>query len=269
MSLKREISSLEDVAENLRSLYVQKDGKYVLDLDGDGGADPGKMKAALDKERRDREALQKTLNDLKSKLGDTDPAKAREALQQLQELEEKALIGDLPPNIQAAVDKIVEARVQRQSAEFKTREDSLNGENGTLKTKLEELLIDNAIRSEAVKAKVVGTAVEDAVLLGKATFKLNKEGVPVPMEADGKTIRYSAKDATKPMSMEEWLADRAKDRAHWFEPSGGGGAQTPGKGPTSSGKVMTISKEEAKDPNAYRAAKDAAQKAGQSLQIAS
>ncbi len=267
MSLKREYATLDEIPENLRPAYVQKDGKYVLDVEGDGGSDPSKMKAALEKERRDREALQKTLNDLKSKLGDTDPAKAREALQQLQDLEEKALLGDLPPNIQAAVDKIVEARVQRQATDFKTREDALNGENGTLKSKLEELQIDNGIRAAAVNAKVLTTAVEDAVLLGKSVFKLNKDGVPVPM--NGKEIIYSAKDATKPMSMQEWLADRAKDRAHWFEPSGGGGTPPAGKGPASNGKAMTITKDEAKDPAAYRAAKEAAAKAGQPLQIAS
>jgi hypothetical protein len=43
LALKREIASLEDVAENLRGLYVQKDGKFVLDLNGDGGADPSKL----------------------------------------------------------------------------------------------------------------------------------------------------------------------------------------------------------------------------------
>jgi hypothetical protein len=262
MALKREYATLEEIPEPLRGAYVEKDGKFVLDLDASG--DDGKLKGALEKERRDRAALEKTLSDLKKQLGDADPAKAREALKTLADLEEKALLGDLPPTLQAKVDELVAKRTERMAADHKKREEDLQGENKLHRTKLEELLIDNAIRSAAGKAGVRQTAVEDAVLLGKTVFRL-KDGNPVPMK--GEEVIYG-KEANKPMTMEEWIAERAADRAHWFEQSTGGGAPPPAGGSRGAGgKTFILSKDKAKDPAAYRQAKDEAAKNGQELVI--
>lgn len=49
MALKIEVESLDTVPETARSLYVEKDGKFRLDLDG--YEDPAGLKSALQKER--------------------------------------------------------------------------------------------------------------------------------------------------------------------------------------------------------------------------
>ena len=265
MTLKREYATLDEIPEGIRGHYVEKDGKFVLDVEGPGAGDgDGKLKGALEKERKDRQALQNMLNDIKSKLGDADPAKAREALTALADLEEKALLGELPPGLQQKVDGLVAKRTERMALDHKKREEELTGENKTFKTKLEELLIDNAIRTAAGKAGVRQTAIEDAVLLGKTVFRL-KDGNPVPMK--GEEVLYG-KEANKPMTMDEWLAERATDREHWFEPNVGGGAKPPvGGGSRSAGKQFILSRDKAKDPAEYRKAKDEAAKAGQELVI--
>jgi hypothetical protein len=262
MALKREYATQDEIPEALRSAYVERDGKFILDLET--GGDDSKLKGALEKERKDRANLERMLADIKSKLGDADPAKAREALTALADLEEKALLGELPPGLQTKVDGLVAKRTERMAADHKKREEELLGENKTFKTKLEELLIDNAIRAAATKSGVRATAVEDAVLLGKTVFRL-KDGNPVPMK--GEEILYG-KEPNKPMTMEEWLAERATDRAHWFEPSTGGGATPPGGGTRQGGAgTLILTKDKAKDPAAYRAAKEQAAKAGQELVI--
>ena len=49
MALKIEVDSLDAIPETSRSLYVEKDGKFRLDLDG--YEDPAGLKSALQKER--------------------------------------------------------------------------------------------------------------------------------------------------------------------------------------------------------------------------
>jgi hypothetical protein len=76
------------------------------------------------------------------------------------------------------------------------------------------------------------------------------------------------KEPNKPMTMDEWMSERAKDRGHWFEGSGGGGATGSASTGNGSGKQVSISREEAKDPATYRMRREEAQKAGKELVIA-
>lgn len=256
MALKKTIAALTEVDEALRTLYVEKDGKFLLDLEGedDAGAE---LKVALEKERRSRSAAEKALKDLKSQLGDMDPEKAKEALRMIAELEEKNLLGE------GKFEEAVSKRVERIAAEGKLREDALAAESKQLRGQLEELLIDNGIRSVAAKAGILPTAIDDAVLFGKTVWRL-KDGKPVPMK--GEEILYG-KEPNQPMTMEEWISERAKDRAHWFGASTGGGAQGSAQNGRAAGGTVTITRDQAKNPAAYRAAKEQAQKAGAELAI--
>jgi len=259
MALKREVAKIEDVAEPLRALYVEKDGKFVLDIDGTD--DSAGLKDALEKERRSRTTTEKALRDLKAKLGDLDPDKAREALKLIADLEDKALVGDLPQGLMAKVEELLTKRTERMTADHKKATDTLTEQLKAATGRLEELLIDNGIRAAAIKGKVRATAVDDAVLLGKTVFRL-KDGNPVPMK--GEEVIFG-KDGKTPLSPEEWIAERASDRAHWFEASGGtGGTTTTGGGPAG---AVQITREKAKDPMAYRRAKAEAEKAGVPLEV--
>jgi hypothetical protein len=261
MALKRSYATLEEIPEAQRALYVEKDGKYVLDLDADG--DDGKLAGALEKERQQRKTIEKTLSDLRKNLDGLDPAKAREALATLAELEEKADLGEIPEGLKAKIDAIVRKRTDRMATDYQTRltaaEEKLKGAN----SQLEELLIDNALRAEAVKHGVRSTAVDDVVLYGRTVFRL-KDGKPVPMK--GEEVLYG-KEPNKPLTPEEWIAERSKDRPHWFEASGGGGTPPAGGG-RQTGKDVSLTRDEAKDPQRYRAAKEQAAKAGGQVIIA-
>lgn len=148
MALKAVIEKLEEVPEATRTLYQERDGRFVLDVEPAEGfalEDVGGLKSTLGKEMTRRKALEKTVEQYK----DIDPEKAREALLKLEEL------GNIDPHKEA--DKIVEQRVKAatgQIVEKHTKEmDALRNENKSLQASFQSLLIDNAATAALAEAK--------------------------------------------------------------------------------------------------------------------
>lgn len=250
MALKETIASLEDVGEALRPLYVERNGRYVLDVEG-GVEDPAELLREARKARGDAE---KALKGWTRQLGITDPMKAVEALQRYRELEEKDLLG--PRKWEAAVER----RAEEVAAELRVKEGTLIAEAKQLRSRLEDVQLENGIRSAAAKAGVLPAAMDDAVFYAKTVWKL-KEGKPVAMNGDAPL--YSSIDPTQPMALDEWVSERAKDRAHWFGPSRAAVVHQNGR----QAGTVTLTREQAKDPAAYRAAKEQAEKTGGRLLI--
>lgn len=259
--LKVVVDKIEDVAETLRELYTKgSDGKYHLDADIE---DTTTLHSALKSEREQSKATAKQLKELKEKLGDLDPEKAREALKVLQDMEEKKLLDA------GEIEKLLGTRTERMRQDFENQKGSFNkkitdleADKGKLSQRLSEVLIDNAIREAAAKAKVKSSAIPDAILRGKQIFRLQEDKV-VPMKGD--QVIYG-KNPNEPMSIDEWMGSMATEASHWFESSSGGGAGNGAGG--GAGKVITLSREQAKDPAQYRAAKEQAAKSGSTLQVA-
>src|SRR5947209_12634589 len=99
MSLKYKLKSKDEVPAEHQSLYVERDGAFVLDAEG--VAD----KSKLDEFRTNNLALLKQVEDLKSKFAGIDPEQARQLEQTKRELEEKAALKA------GEVDKVVANRV--------------------------------------------------------------------------------------------------------------------------------------------------------------
>lgn len=265
MALKAVLASKADVdalPETLRGLYRESNGKFVLDAEG--VEDVTGLRTALDKERNNAGELDKALKALKAQFEGLDPAKAREALKQIESLEDKKLIEA------GKIDELLAQRTERLRADhesqvkaFNKQIDDLKGGTTKLTSQLSELLIDNAVRAAATKLGVQDTAVEDAVLSAKQLYQI-RDGKPVPLRNDQIVF---GKDANSPMPIDEWLGGMTKDRPHWFKPSGGAGAP-PNGGKSGGGTGHVITADQARDPIAYRAARDAAAKAGVELQIA-
>lgn len=247
-------AELDALPEALRGLYVERDGKFLLDADFE---DVGGLKSALEKERTTRANTEKALADIRKALGDTDPVKARDALKKLQDLEEKGLID------QGKFEELLRARTERLAADYdaklKERDDKLTA----AEKRLAELVIDNELRAVATTKKVRASAVDDFLRRGREVYKL-KDGKAVPLAADGSVV--FGKKANEPMSMEEWADSITGSAAHLFEGSSGGGASNSG-GSGGAGGPHTISAADARDRSKYQAAKDAATKAGQTLTI--
>lgn len=250
LASKAEVDALP---EALRGLYIEKDGKFVLDADVE---DVGGLKSALGKERTSRETLEKTLADLRKALGDADPVKAREAYDTLLKLDDGKLLSE------GKHEEWLTARTKRMREDFEGKLKETGDKLTTAEKRLAELVIDNELRAVASTKKVRDTAVDDFLERGRKVYKL-VDGKAVPHKADG-TVEYG-KDG-KAMSMAEWADGIVTAAPHLFEGSSGGGAQNGGAGGRGGG-AHTITREQARDRTAYKAASDAAAKAGAQLQV--
>jgi hypothetical protein len=225
MALKAVLDSLDSVPEAHRELYKKHDdGKFRLDAEGvEFEENVRGLKSALEKERDEKKTASQKYKELQEQLGDLDPAKAREALKKLQEIEDKKLIDS------GKIDEVVAQRMERARQDFETQAKAFNSkietvtkERDTLASRLSELVIDGALRDAAIKAGVKTEAIDDAIIWGKQVYRM-KDGAPIPM--DGETILYG-KDPNKPLPMEEWLQSQMTKKPHWFAESAGAGATT-------------------------------------------
>lgn len=142
------VDSLDAAPEALRDAYVERDGKFFLNVaskDGFALEDVSGLKTALGKERTTREALEKQV----IKFKDLDPDKAREALAKLDEL---AQIDPAKEADKIANTKFEAAKAQlleKHTGEITTRDERISHLTRTV----EGLLIDNAATAAIAEAK--------------------------------------------------------------------------------------------------------------------
>jgi len=205
MGLKLVVEKLEDVPENFRNLYKADNGKFVMDIEG---AVP---KERLDEFRTNNIQLQQQLDRLK----DVDPAKYRELMDLDRRFKEKQLIEA------GKVDEVVNLRVGAMKEELEGRLNSTTTELSKANQQLSVLMIDNAVKTAALKAGVLPTALDDVVLRARGVYQMDK-GQPVPKNDKGEVIY--GKDGTTPMATDEWIVNLKKIAPHLFQGSQGSGA---------------------------------------------
>lgn len=206
MGLKYKIAKLEDVAENVRTLY-KANGSDGFVLDAEGVVESGR----LDEFRNNNIQLTQQLEKLKG----IDPAKYHELIGLDQKVKEKKLIdaGD----VEGLVNLRTTAMREELEGKLSTTSETLTKANSQLAV----LMIDNAIRDHAMKAGIVTTAMDDVLLRARATYVM-ENGQAVPKGADGKIVY--GKDGVTPMPMNEWITSLKKTAPHLFVGSSGSGA---------------------------------------------
>lgn len=205
MPLKFTITALDEVPENVRSFYTKQGDKYVLDADG------AVSKDKLDEFRNTNIDLQKQLEKYKG----VDPAKYNELMEIDRKIKEKQLLET------GKVDELVELRTATMRETFETEKTKLTTDLTVANTRLEQLLIDNVVKTSAIRLGVIPEAVDDVVLRAKTMFRIDN-GQPVPKDAEGKVIY--GKDGSSPMSVDEWLTGLKSSARHLFQGSSGSGA---------------------------------------------
>jgi hypothetical protein len=204
MSLKYKLKSKDEVPAEHQSLYVERDGAFILDADG--AAD----KTKLDEFRTNNLALLKQVEDLKKKFEGIDPEQARQLEQSKRELEEKAALKA------GEVDKVVASRVQSIKSDL----ERTTAERDALNTRLADIQINQGVIVAATKRGLRPTAIADLTLRAQRAFKL-VNGVPQAQDED--RIRYG-KDGVTPMTLDEWVESLVTEAPHLFESNAGGGA---------------------------------------------
>lgn len=218
------VDKLEDVPEATRSFYVQRDGKFHVDLAGApaGFVPAADLAAANGKvvEFRDNNTklLQEIapLREIKTTLGDVDPKIAVQSVSELAEIKKK---GVTKPD---DVTKLVQDGI---SAALKPVQDQLAAITTTAqadKKRADDLFLRQTISDAFTKAGGEPTALDFIVSRTNGTFIV--EGGVVKAAAN----QFSTDKPSEPLSVTEWMARQTKEVAYAFKPSSGGGANPQG-----------------------------------------
>lgn len=213
-SLAAVVDTLDGVPEALHAFYVERDGKFHLQVTGlPAQGDVTRLTEALRKERADHAALKERVK----LLGDVRIEDAVEQLARIPELE--ATQGQVD---EEKVNALVEARIKGRLGPVERERDNLRTQVGEkdevikgFEAKERTRTIHDKVREDAVKAKLLPEAIEDALLLADRVMEVDETGRVVTKDNVG---------VTPGIEPSVWLTDMQKSRPHWWGPSGGGGA---------------------------------------------
>ena len=227
MSLKAVVKTLDDVPEEARALYAEKDGSFHLDIEGiENHPGATSLKNALDREKAERIKRQETIDELKvaaAKFKDIDPDKAREALDKIAEIDDKKLISE------GKIEELVEAKVERMRTDFDAQiaaKDKtiteLTDSSGVLTHELSDIKIFSAIRDEALENGARPEALDDIVNRGRTIWHL-VDGAPTAIKVGTDDERIFGKTGDA-LTIPEWVGTLAAEASHLFNPNSGGGS---------------------------------------------
>lgn len=220
MALKAILDSIDDLPEDVKKEYVERNGRFELqvEISGDIGVksytDFNNLNRALKKERDDHKAVKERI----SALGDRDINEVVAQLDRIPELE-AAAAGKLDDD---KLNQIVETRVRTKLAPVERERDTLRNQLGEHQKTLEEMskkerlrVVSDAVRQAAVQMKVLNEAMEDAQLLAERVFEVTE---------DGKVVTKDGVGVTPGIEPSVWFTDMQSKRPHWWGPSAGAGA---------------------------------------------
>lgn len=264
MALKAKLSKDEHAGlpDAIKELYAASGDAFVLEVEGLVGRD------ALEAERKARANAARDFQQLKDKIGDLDPAAAREALAKVRELSDKKLLDE------GKVDELIKTRTDAMQQDHLNQVNAFKGQIqekderiGSLTGAVKKLRISSDLMPLALKKGARPEALDDVVarmtVTGIDGIKWDVEGEEIVAKI-GDQVKYG-KDPQRSMSVEEGLDLLLARAGHLFVPSSGAGASNARQ--SGGGSAYVISDADAHDPAKYRAAKDAAVKAGQELVI--
>lgn len=216
MAIKTQYDTLDEIPEQYRDLYKEVEGKYVLTevIGIKTQADVDRIQEGLRKERADHTALKQKY----SFLNGLDIEEVQTKLDKYDELEASASGASTDEKVQKLVDAKINTIKGPLERQINKLTDELNAANGQVKTFQEretERKITDAVTQAARKLKVQDTAIEDAMLTGRAHLTVDEDGNVVTKDGTGMAAGLNA---------EVWLTELQGKRPHWWGESSGGGA---------------------------------------------
>jgi hypothetical protein len=220
MALKFKFKSKDEVPAEHLSLYTERDGAWLLDVEG------AVEKAKLDEFRANNIAITKERDELKQRFDGIDPDAVRALAAEKQKLEEAAQLKA------GEVEKVFESRTKALKGEFDKQLSAVTTERDALNARLVAIQIDQGVITVASKRGLRASAMPDITARARGVFRL-VNGVPTAFDTDGQTVR-AGKDGVSPMTLEEWVDAQVSEAPHLFESNAGSGAagNTSGGGAT-------------------------------------
>lgn len=218
MKLKRIYDTEADIPEEAAAFYEERDGKWHLTLEIEGAAnsdDVTRLNGALTKERNDHRATKEKLRAFDG----LDPQETRDKLDKLSDLEANP-DATVEQRVTSEVERRIKARlapVERERDRAKQEAQEAQAERDRATGTLRSRSIRDDVRSAAMEAKVVGTALDDVLLYGDSLFEQNEAGETVTKDG--------INGVTPGLKPGAWLADQKERRPHWWPASQGAGSQ--------------------------------------------
>ena len=224
--LKATYAAVDEIPQGYADLYSENKGQWELT-----GVEGMKTQADIDRLQKSLSSERQVSKDLRAKLEGLDgvPEDWREQIDRIPELEAQIAAGGGKPD-QAAIDKLVEQRVIRETSPLKRELEKAQKQLGestqlieSYKTKDRQRAIQDAVTPVLREAKVIDSAIEDAMFLAERHLEVEET-------EDGFQIRTKDGVGVTPgVEPKVWLEEIQSRKAHWFPESIGGGGSG-GKG---------------------------------------
>jgi len=223
MSLNFTHDTIDEIPENYRDLYTERDGKHVLT--GIAGvktqADIDRMQTGLTKEREEHKATKERL----SKWGDLDHDEVLAKLDKIPELE--VLAKGNKEEFETKLEELTETRigsrmapVERENKTLKEKLQETTTELETMKVAAKKRVIQDDVMAAAQTAKVIPEAMPDMKLFAETVFEVTEDGAVLTKE--------NPYGVTPGLSADVWLQEMQESRPHWWPLSSGGDSKGSG-----------------------------------------
>ena len=177
-------------------------------------------KTALEAKNKEILGEKDALKEQLKKWDGMDNDKIRELVSRLENDEDAKLVAD------GKVEELIDRRTERMQRDFENqtkalgdRNDEISKENTVLLNELSVLKVDGALRQTAEKQGVLAEHLEDAVLAGRQTWRLDK-GLPTAFNPDDSPV--IGKDGKNQITIQEWMEEKVKTKPGWTgKPKGG------------------------------------------------
>lgn len=230
--LKTVYDTEEEIPEGYAALYTERNGKW--ELTGVQGvktqADVDRVQSALVKERKDHKEAREQLKAFEG----VDPEAVAEQARKLEEVQAQLEAINKDGRIdETKLEPIIAARVKQAVAPLERDKTNLerkleanakllidkDGEVTNLKTTIVTTNVERAIRDAAAEAKLLPTAIFDAVRYGREVFEVTE---------DNRIITKDVAGIVPGLSPKEWFKDMQDKSPHWWPASVGGGSRGSG-----------------------------------------
>ena len=217
MALPLIVDSLDAIDESQRALYIETDGKFRLDIDG--YEDPKGLKSALQSERDAAKTAKQELNQFKQQFDGLDIESIKQFATKAKQDETAKLIAE------GKIDQVLAQKTDLMRQDFESKLSEQTSRAQTLESKV----LNGFIATYAAQAGVQPEAIDLVNMLAQSQFKLDANGDPVAVNAQGEVI--NGKDGKTPLSITDWLTSlRESKPLLWGAPQGSGAQGSKGSG---------------------------------------
>lgn len=267
-----EFKAIPDV---IKTHYREEGENHILDVTSNGELElvnSKSLKSALQKEREARTKFEKDLKQFK----DIDPEKAREALSKMDEMaswDPDKKLAEARKQLEKQLTEQFSSREKQLVEKSKSEFEGVSKKYDATRTQLQRTLVDSVLAQAIATEKGVPELLIPAL---RSTIKMVElddgtwEARVVDKDGTERLSTKSGAGASDRMTIPELVAEvkRSTVFARAFDGSSTGGSGASGSDSGRNNGSFSLSEADARDPVKYRHAREAAQKAGKTLEIA-